>query len=1222
MNDIATHETLSLVANAAAEGDLYPLSTAQLGVLLEQLIQPERPCYNIGGASALDGVIDLKAWEGAIARVVQSNDALRLVLQREERGVALQRLLPELPFTLVQHDFSNRVDAEQHAWAHVREAFSRPFELWGQPLWEVQWVQFSPTRALFLMRFHHLIADGASIVVFGQQLVQAYNQLVRGGQAPVDPAPSYLEFVSDEQAYLGSERHQRDRAYWMQQMAHGVQPLLSLPQQEPGQRMAQHQLWEIERQQYQALQAAAQRMGGTITQLLLAVVAVYFARIAGQREQAVLGLAMHNRSSARRWQTLGMFSQVLPVVVSTRSHITFEASMHELLVQMRASYRHVRYPQIELLREMHHGQSERQRLYDIMVSVEPFEGEVDVAGARAHTVRLPNGYEPVPLSLTVCDYEKSHTVQVQFSHDPQVLSAPQAQATIRRLHHLLDAVIAAPETAIGKLPLMAPDEAEQLAGFNGTEQSYPGGCIHQLFEAQVARTPSAVALEYEGQQLSYAQLEARANQLARHLKKLGVEADQRVAIALPRSLELVVALLGTLKAGGAYVPLDPAYPAERLQYMLQDSQPVVVLSTESVAQSLPLQGQPLCCLDEAQPLWAQEPETALGEPVRANDAAYVIYTSGSTGRPKGVCMPHAVLVNLVCWQICSQPGAKRTLQYAALGFDVSFQEVFTTLCAGGQLILIDEASRLDPRLLSAHIRDQRVERLFLPYVALKALATHCHADSGCELDFGSLTEVITAGEQLVLTPEIESLFSHRLAHARLHNHYGPTETHVASAYALPAEVSRWHRLPPIGRPIANTRFYIVDACLQPVPIGVSGEIYIGGAAVAHGYLHRPGLTAERFVPDPFAMEPGARMYQTGDLGRWLPDGTMEYLGRNDHQIKVRGFRIEPGEIETRLRAHPQVRDAVVSMREDEPGQARLVAYLIADSVLTPETLRLHVAQELPEYMVPAAYVWLHQLPLTPNGKLDRQALPEPQTSAYGVAPYEAPQGEIEQALAQIWSHLLGVPQVGRHDDFFALGGHSLLAVRVVSNVQQGLRLALPLREIFARRTVRELAEYLEELAPTSVLPAMERVPRDTLLPLAPVQERLWVVHQMPGLQASYNMPMALQLQGPLSMPALQSAFDLLLQRHETLRTRFVADADGSPRQVIEPTLGLHVPVRPARQEEVSALAQAHAQQVFDLGRAPLLSVQVLEIDEQEHVPGARDAAAVCRSAAGRDRAAA
>jgi non-ribosomal peptide synthetase component F len=315
---------------------------------------------------------------------------------------------------------------------------------------------------------------------------------VQGVQAPGEVAPSYLEFVCDEQAYMGSERHHRDREYWLQRMAHGVQPLLSLPQEEPGPRTAPQQVWQIDRQEYQVIEAAALRMGGTVTQLLLAVVAVYFARVAGQREQAVLGLAMHNRSTARRWQTIGMFSQVLPVVVSTRSDMTFEASMQELQVQMRASYRHLRYPQIDLLREMRHGHSERQRLYDITVSVEPFEGDVELAEARVRMVRLHNGYEPVPLALAVCDYEKSQSVQVQFSHDPQVLDAQQVQATIRRLHHLLNAVIAAPETAIGKLPLMAPDEAGQLAGFNRTQQSYPAGCIHELFEAQAARTPEAL----------------------------------------------------------------------------------------------------------------------------------------------------------------------------------------------------------------------------------------------------------------------------------------------------------------------------------------------------------------------------------------------------------------------------------------------------------------------------------------------------------------------------------------------------------------------------------------------------------------------------------------------------------------------------------------------------------------------------------------------------------
>jgi amino acid adenylation domain-containing protein len=441
--------------------------------------------------------------------------------------------------------------------------------------------------------------------------------------------------------------------------------------------------------------------------------------------------------------------------------------------------------------------------------------------------------------------------------------------------------------------------------------------------------------------------------------------------------------------------------------------------------------------------------------VTPDHLAFVMYTSGSTGRPKGVGMPHRPLVNLIAWHLRTQPGARRTLQYAALGFDASFHEMFTAWGAGGELTLLDEATRLDPGLLAALVSERRIERLFLPYVALKALAAQCQAAG--DLDLGSVKEVITAGEQLVITPEIESLFARRLPQASLHNHYGPTETHVASAYDLPADVRQWTHLPPIGRPIANTRFYVLDTHRNPVPVGVPGEIYIAGLCVARGYLNHDALTAERFLADPFvppsADEPHPRMYKTGDLGRWRADGMVEYLGRGDEQVKIRGFRVEPGEIEAQLAACPGVRHAAVIAREDEPGHRRLVAYYVAHddagTAADARALRKQLEDCLPEYMVPVAYVRMERFPLSPNGKLARAALPPPDAVAYASPAYEPPEGELEQILAQIWMELLGVERVGREDNFFQLGGHSLVAVQLVSRIKDRLMVDVSLQDVFA-----------------------------------------------------------------------------------------------------------------------------------------------------------------------------
>jgi amino acid adenylation domain-containing protein len=614
---------------------------------------------------------------------------------------------------------------------------------------------------------------------------------------------------------------------------------------------------------------------------------------------------------------------------------------------------------------------------------------------------------------------------------------------------------------VNTLDVLPAAERHQLVhAWNATEAAFPAErCIHELFEEQVERTPEATALVFEDTTLNYAELNAHANRLAHHLITLGVRPDTRVAIALPRGIEMVVALLATLKAAGAYVPLDPDYPAERLAFMLSDSAPRVVITQSSTCSALgPLPASmEVLLLDVLLPHANRMPAGNPGPMgILGWHLAYVMYTSGSTGRPKGVAMSQAALLNLVQWHLREdylQPPT-RTLQFAALSFDVAFQEIFTTLCGGGSLVLIHAHERLDPALLIQRVRDHRVQRVFLPCVALQALA-QASLDSSRSLP--DLTTVITAGEQLRITPALRRFFAGSAR--RLHNHYGPTESHVVSFHTLGSDASSWPLLPPIGTPIANARLYILGPYGNPVPIGATGEVHIGGISLARGYLNRPQLTAERFIPDPFAAEPGARMYKTGDIGRWQPDGTIEYLGRNDHQVKIRGFRIELGEIEAKLLEHPAVDEAIVLVHEHESENRQLVAYVVGDQP-QPQALRAHLAETLPEYMVPAAYVLLEAVPLTPSGKLNRRALPAPEGEAYAQRAYEAPQGELESTLASIWCELLGLERVGRHDDFFALGGHSLLAVQLRSRMSEQLGCELPLTELFTHPTLSALANQV------------------------------------------------------------------------------------------------------------------------------------------------------------------
>ncbi|MBW3656193.1 MAG: amino acid adenylation domain-containing protein, partial [Gemmatimonadetes bacterium] len=636
-------------------------------------------------------------------------------------------------------------------------------------------------------------------------------------------------------------------------------------------------------------------------------------------------------------------------------------------------------------------------------------------------------------------------------------------ATIRRmaaqLARLLDAASAAPETPLSRLDLLPADEARQVvAGFNATDVRYADAhlSLHRLVEAQAARTPEAVAVVFEDERITYGELDRRANRLAHRLRRLGVVRETRVGVCLERSVEMVAGLLGVLKAGGAYVPVDPGYPAERISWMLADSAVPVLLTQARLADALPEHAAHVVRVDADWPGIEREPESAPPVEVPADGLAYVIYTSGSTGRPKGAMNAHRGIVNRLLWMQAEYGlgAADVVLQKTPFSFDVSVWEFFWPLMAGARLVMARPQGHKDPAYLSAVIEREGVTTLHFVPSMLRAFLEHGDA-ARC----GSVRRVMSSGE--ALPADVAARFFRALPRAELHNLYGPTEAAV--------DVTHWRcgsadggRPVPIGRPLANTRIYVLDRAGRPAPAGAPGELCIGGVQVGRGYLGRPALTAQAFIPDPFSAEPGARLYRTGDLARWRPCGVLEYLGRMDHQVKVRGFRIEPGEVESVLAAHPAVGACVVVTREDTPGDVRLVAYTVATAgVQAPsaDELRAFARERLPEHMVPLAWVALQALPLSPSGKIDRKALPAPERGCTGTA-YAAPRSEVEQTLALIWAEVLGVERVGVHDDFFALGGYSLLGMQVAARVQQAFGVSLPLHTLFQATTIEALSRRI------------------------------------------------------------------------------------------------------------------------------------------------------------------
>ena len=984
----------------------YPLTSTQQAVWLDQLLTPDVPRYNIGVAGQLDGPLDLDLFEAAIRHVVADHDALRLVLVEDLTG-ARQQFLSQLDFSLPRFDFTMHADAHERARAHLRSAFSAPFALYGQPLWRMQWMQVDASRGFWLLCFHHLVADGLSISLVANAVVDAYKRLTRGESACVgtDETPSYRQFIAQDQDYLSSPRYQQDRQFWLDRFAQLPEPLFPNAHKYMDKPAGQAVL-RLKREVFSRLTDTAASLGCSSTDFLVTLLAILFTRLAHDRDEVVIGLALHGRHGAQQRRTVGMFSSVMPVRIRIDLSRSFEQAARDVAAELKRCYRHRRFQLADMKRHLQAAAGmPRPNLLDMVLSVEPFQGELGFeSGIQSTVMGLHSGYVSHGLEIAVCDYEKQKDVHLEFKFDASVLALHEVEALLRRMERLITRALAVPQSPIYELPLLGEAERQQvLHGFNDTQREYPKqALIHELFEEQVARSPDATALQYEEDRLSYAELNARANQLAHHLRSFGVGPDERVAICLERSLEMVVAILATLKAGGAYVPLDATYPNERLTDMLQDSAPVVLLTQAK------LRARVQACADchvivlddspwERSP-WASAQQhniTASSIGLSASHLAYVICTSGSTGRPKAAQVMHRGLRNLLHWYVhdLGFTTEDSVLLVTSHSFDLTQKNIFAPLSVGATLHLATES--FEPRALLEVVRREGIRCLNMAPSAFHALIDANDADQ-----LRSVRRVTLGGEPI----QVHKLLQLPEARPQFVNSYGPTEcSDVVAWHVLREPLQQYEQGGvPLGQPLRNTRLYVLDAHGSPAPIGVAGELCVGGIAVGRGYLNRPELTAERFVADPFCGEPDARMYKTGDLGRWLPDGNIEFLGRNDFQVKLRGFRIELGEIEARLAAvpgHSRGGGAGARRRPGRQAPGRLCRGRgrgdapeagHAARALEREPARVHGARRLRA---------AEALPLTANGKLDRKALPAPEGQALGAARVRGAAGRDRDTLA-------------------------------------------------------------------------------------------------------------------------------------------------------------------------------------------------------------------------------
>jgi amino acid adenylation domain-containing protein len=1179
---------------------------------LEQ-IQPGNASYNMPGAVRLRGRLDVPALHATLNEIVRRHETLRTSFASTD-GVPLQRIAAPLPLALPLTDLRGLAPAERDASAAAlaRAEAGAPFDLGVAPLLRVHLLQLADDEHVILFTLHHIIADGWSIGVLVREVAALYRAYTQGLPSPLPPLPiQYADFAHWQRSWLTGAVLERQLAYWKTQLA-DAPTLLALPTDRPRPAVQSHRgaAWHltIPAATTGALRTLAQSSGATLFMVLAAAFNVLLARHAGQ-DDICIGTAIANRNRSETEDLIGFFVNSLVL----RTRVDDDASFAALLAQVRSTtldaYTHQDLPfeqLVEVLQPARH--TSHAPLFQVMLILQ---------NTRSETFELPGlVIAPGPGSrstarfdLTLEAIETAHELECVFEYNTDLFD----KATIERMADhflcLLDAVAAAPATRVADLPLLAEAErAQLLADWNDTSLDWNGpASVHALFEAQVRANPHACAAVFINERLSYAELNERANRLAHYLRGRGVGPDVAVAVHLERSLALPVALLGVLKAGGAYLPIDPGHPQERVAFMLADVRPVLVLTEQHLLATLPADAPPALCLDSQWSLVAHESATDPAALAGPDHLAYIIYTSGSTGRPKGVAIAHGGIVNRMLWmqQAYQLTPADRVLQKTPFGFDVSVWEFFWTFATGAALILAIPGGHQDARYLADLIESEAVTTMHFVPPMLDAFL-----DQGDLLKCRSLRTVICSGQELPY--ELQLRFLRQLSGVALHNLYGPTEATVdVTSWDCAAPCSR--DIVPIGKPIANTRIYLLDRHQRPVPVGVAGELHIAGEALARGYLNRPGLTADKFIPDPFGAVPGGRMYKTGDLARYLPDGNIEYLGRIDRQIKLRGFRIEPGEIEAALARLAGVREAVVLLREDTPGERRLVAYLTPQpdqSVPEPPQLRGALAEHLPDYMVPAHFVALQAFPLTPNGKVDKKALPALDQAMFAARVWESPLGAVETSIALSWQALLAVESIGRHDHFFELGGHSLLGTRVVSTIRSEFGVEFPLRALFEAPTVALLARRVEEMllqGGSRATPAITRTGRNGPPPLSYSQQRLWFLNQLEPASTLYNMPAAIKLKGRLDLPALARTFNEVVRRHEVLRTRF-ADVDGAPVQIIAPTLDVPLPLADLsglddteRQVQVQAALAYQSHTPFDLAAGPLVRTGVIRLAADEHL---------------------
>ncbi|HMQ67794.1 MAG TPA: amino acid adenylation domain-containing protein [Ignavibacteria bacterium] len=1188
----------------------FPMHPAQRDIYVDQLINKDSPHYNLGGYIKLKGSLNKEKFFQTVNSAPYVFDVFNMRFDTENEGTDFYLNEGSADTGIVDIDFSGKKDSEQDAIRWMQNRFNTPFILKKEnPLYEHSLLKISDKEHWFFGRYHHLITDGFGFIVFIQYVAQKYKSLTEGGEDEFN-YPSYLEEISKSGEYLNSGTYSNDEKYWKEKISHRSEPLLQRKYIRKDKSVIDigKYVLNIREEEKAELSEIEKTTDSGIQQLILAALLIYFGKTSKVKEP-VIGVPVHKRGSKVLRNTVGMFSGVLPFRGVYEGDQTVKDILHFIKQAQRSDYRHQNYPLSEIkrnLKDKSSGDIQKENLFEVSLNYEPLNFSPDFGSEiKSEVIRLESDYDTGPLQLYWRDYGKENPVQFIVKYSREYFNETEAELFVKRILFVIKQLKENFSSELKRVRIIPPEEENLLEGFNGTvllgKTEFNSVLLTDLIPDQVKNSPDNPALIFHDEELSYQELNTRSNRLANYLLLKGVKNEKLVPIIIERSLDMIIGIIGILKAGGVYVPIDPEYPADRISYMLQDTDASIILSSSKSSLKLHDNGNiENIILDDPETILklknqsSDNPKTDL----KSENAAYVIYTSGSTGKPKGVIIENKTVVNLVRAQseYFNITSADRILQFSNYSFDASVEQIFLALTNGATLVLFREGLQLDQEKFNEYLIEKKITHLH----ATPAFLENIVPDSS---NFPDLKRVIAGGD--VCKHELSDNWKDKV---NFYNEYGPTETTVtAIEYQVRNDRKTFSNLTlPIGKPLSDIRVYIADNYNEICPVGVSGEICISGNCLARGYLNLPEITEEKFVNNPFIKSGKELMYRTGDLGRWMTDGNIEFLGRIDDQVKIRGYRIELGEIEAVILDSGLVKNSVVLSGTDSSGNNRLVAYVIPEHGYESDRIRNFLAKKLPEYMIPAVWVEMGSFPVTSNGKIDRKAFPDPQISETVNAEYQEAETEIEVKLSELWKEILKIEKVGINDNFFELGGHSLNAVRLSSRINKVLNVRTDIGTIFSNPTIYRLSKALE-IEKSTQFPDIKKQPEKDLYELSHAQKRFWILSKFKDGSEAYNVSNLFEIKGKLNPDAFRSAFEEVVKKHEILRTVFIENR-GEPYQKIlsYESTGFEIFEKDLTgSENADAIIKEYREEdikkAFDLKTGPLIRIYLFKISVEKHI---------------------